>query len=467
MSEPKSTGKIILYILLALSLIINIGFIAYLLFGLEKQSPPKIIVQSNDELQRENYEEAKTEKVKEEPGNWFYVREDIKRTKQGKLTAEQKEEIRKLETMGYFAGSKPKPKESNVTVYDPTRACNGFNVYNSGHAPEAILMDMRGNEIHKWKYELEKIIPDFKPPDKEEFNHLYWRRIHLFENGDLLAIFAGYVMIKLDKDSNLIWSYDGIPHHDLFIADNGDIYVLTRIARIDEAYHEKKPIVEDFICILTSSGKEKKCVSILKALENSPYSPMLNNAGKHGNILHANTIEVLDNRLINGSQAFKKGNVLLSLRRLDAVCIVDLDLKSVVWSLSGLWKEQHQPTILDNGRMLVFDNCGKNNKESRVLEIDPFSQQIFWEYASTNENPFFSPNLGTCERLPNGNTLITESNSGRAFEVTPDKKIVWEFINPHQTGKNNELIASIFEVIRLDPEFPLDWAKLPPKKNNN
>ena len=57
---------------------------------------------------------------------------------------------------------------------------------------------------------------------------------------------------------------------------------------------------------------------------------------------------------------------------------------------------------------------------------------------------------GTTKRLPNGNTLITESNNGRAFEVTPAGEIVWEFFNPYRTGENNELIAALYDVVRLD-----------------
>ncbi len=64
---------------------------------------------------------------------------------------------------------------------------------------------------------------------------------------------------------------------------------------------------------------------------------------------------------------------------------------------------------------------------------------------------FFSELCGTCQRLPNGNTLITESTRGRAFEVTPDKEIVWEFFNPHRAGENDELIATLFELIRIPP----------------
>ena len=37
---------------------------------------------------------------------------------------------------------------------------------------------------------------------------------------------------------------------------------------------------------------------------------------------------------------------------------------------------------------------------------------------------------GYAQRLPNGNTLITESSFGRFFEVTKEGEIVWEYVNP-------------------------------------
>ncbi|HSN89535.1 MAG TPA: hypothetical protein VL025_22425, partial [Thermoanaerobaculia bacterium] len=56
--------------------------------------------------------------------------------------------------------------------------------------------------------------------------------------------------------------------------------------------------------------------------------------------------------------------------------------------------------------------------------------------------------------LPNGNTLLTESENGRAIEVTPEGRIVWELYNPHRAGESNELVAVLFEVVRLPPDFP-------------
>jgi hypothetical protein len=67
--------------------------------------------------------------------------------------------------------------------------------------------------------------------------------------------------------------------------------------------------------------------------------------------------------------------------------------------------------------------------------------------------------MGSCARLPNGNTLITESTFGRALEVTPQKQIVWKFQAPQRTGYHNDQAAAIPELQRLEPDIPLDWIE--------
>jgi hypothetical protein len=37
---------------------------------------------------------------------------------------------------------------------------------------------------------------------------------------------------------------------------------------------------------------------------------------------------------------------------------------------------------------------------------------------------------GGAQRLPGGNTFITESATGRLFQVTPQGETVWEWVNP-------------------------------------
>ncbi len=73
------------------------------------------------------------------------------------------------------------------------------------------------------------------------------------ENGDLLAIIEGaYSLIKLDKDSNILWVFDENTHHDLSVAPDGRIYVLTREAEIKPEYNKEFPILEDDVIWRTS-----------------------------------------------------------------------------------------------------------------------------------------------------------------------------------------------------------------------
>lgn len=391
------------------------------------------------------------------PGRWRLSREQqnpagVVNAEDKKLTAEQKAAMRRLESLGYLPGTRKASKQKNITRYSENESYKGLNLYCSGHDPEAILMDMKGRLLHKWRCEMKKVWPDY---ELDSYGYQFWRHVHLFENGDLLAIFDGYGLIKLDKDSRLLWAYKGRAHHDLFVAADNKIYVLTRKAVMNPKYAKNKPILEDFITILNPAGKEIGQLSVLKALEKANYP--VKEKMESVDILHTNTIELLDGSLAQRLPAFKKGNILLSCCYFNLVCVVDFKAQQIVWTLSDMWKLQHLPTVLDNGNILIFDNRGGRGEQSRVLEFDPGTKKIHWLYEGTPAEPFFTAKCGYNQRLPNGNTLITESDNGRAFEVTPGKKIVWEFFNPHRAGKYNELIATLFELIRLEADFPLDW----------
>ena len=94
---------------------------------------------------------------------------------------------------------------------------------------------------------------------------------------------------------------------------------------------------------------------------------------------------------------------------------------------------------------------------SKVVEVDPLTQEIAWSYRGNKANGFYSAGLGTNQRLANGNTLITESMGGRAFEVTREGEIVWEFVSPHRAGDADELVAVLLDVVRFGPRPALEW----------
>ena len=67
----------------------------------------------------------------------------------------------------------------------------------------------------------------------------------------------------------------------------------------------------------------------------------------------------------------------------------------------------------------------------RVTEKGSFvPARIVWSYSGTEQQRFYSGHISGAERLSNGNTLICDGEQGRVFEVTPQGKIVWDFLNP-------------------------------------
>jgi hypothetical protein len=60
--------------------------------------------------------------------------------------------------------------------------------------------------------------------------------------------------------------------------------------------------------------------------------------------------------------------------------------------------------------------------------------------------------VSSAQRLPNGNTLITEGNGGRIIEVTAGHEIVWEYISPYRHRMLK--ITLIYRAYRT----PYDWA---------
>ena len=388
-------------------------------------------------------------------------------------TPEEREQEERLLAIGYASGVNPAPHTDGVTVHHKERTYSGINLVVSGHKAVAMLMDMEGNELHSWERDFEDVWPDREvqrgklryfrgTPLAPE--HEYWVRVHLFENGDILAIFQFHGLIKLDKDSNLLWAKEGQFHHDLAVAEDGTIYVLTRDESVYSRHIKDSKIFEDFVCLLDSEGNELRRVSLLDSLENSDYRQLIRQRLRllpsapgpfPVDLFHTNSIQLLDGKAAPTSLKLRAGNVLTSIHQLNTVAVVDMDLEKVVWAMTGMWMFQHYPRFLDTGSLLVFDNFA-DEESSKVVEVDPSSQEVLWVYAGSEDTPFFTGNCGSCQRLPNGNTLIVESTEGRVFETAPDKTIVWEYVNPHRAGEDSEFIAVLFDAVRFD-ERAVAW----------
>jgi outer membrane protein assembly factor BamB len=143
----------------------------------------------------------------------------------------------------------------------------------------------------------------------------------------------------------------------------------------------------------------------------------------------------------------------------DTIAIVDKSNGDIKWRWGvGELAHPHDPTLLGNRNILVFDN-GSHRKlslmnYSRVVEVNPDTGKIEWEYRDELAASFHSFFISGCQRLPNTNTLICEGQTGRIFEVTTDGEIVWEFVNPFyypnpRFGRNNH----VFRAYRYSPDY--------------
>lgn len=369
------------------------------------------------------------------------------------------EKLKSLMSLTYLQGYFKAPEKTNVTLYNRQSSHKGYNLYSSGHAAYAALIDMKGHLLHQWSYDIKEVWPHKTFDETTPF----WENIYLYPNGDLLAVYHNGGIIKLDKESKLLWSFDCTAHHDIDVDEKGNIYTLTN------DWTKLKPgvlIIDNAVLVLSPGGKLIKRISFIRLMHKSRNQSVeallkrvvamaLNN---EQDVYHANTLQIIDEKTASAnSPIFKKGNLLISILTLSTIAVIDPKLEEIIW-VSGprLWIDgQHHTTLLSNGNILTFDNHYKSQKDhSRVLEFSPLSKEIVWEYKPSG---FFTDTHGSQQRLDNGNTLIIEANKGRAFEVTAQKQIVWEFLNPHKTGKDNELIPAIFAMYRINPSFTSSW----------
>ena len=359
-----------------------------------------------------------------------------------------------------------------VTVYDPKRAYDGLTLYSAGDGQKVRLISMKGEVVHEWNLPYSAIWDDSAAvrhprPDAD----IYVEKAKLLPNGNLVAIYVavgdspwGYGMVEMDPDSHVVWKYLQQTHHDFDVGPDGKIYALTHEIRDDVVAgqeHLAPPRIDDYAVVLSPEGKELKKIWLLGALANSRYASFLSTvpwyiAEGKGDYLHTNSIDVVGadaaSRLpVPAAQADPGNEVLLSFREIGTLALLDLNREQIVWALRGPWLRQHDAEALPDGHLMVFDNEGHGGDVSRVLEFDPSTLQITWSYAGDPEHAFFSRVRSAEQRLPNGNTLITESDGGRLLEVTAGGEIVWEYLNPVRGGEKGDLIPILSWGQRIDP----------------
>lgn len=370
----------------------------------------------------------------------------------------------KLARLGYLTGYRESREVSGVVLNDGDRTFSGYNLYTSGHAPVATLTDMDGKVIHSWEYDLNK---EFKHRMRKrvdvKMGLKFFRRAYLFPNGELIAMADHVGVLKLDRGSRKIWFNSSDVHHDFDVTRSGTVYALGEKLIRNKLVGWKGKVRDNPILKIDRNGKTVARTSLLRCFVRTYGKEELVKLLKvkgTPDIFHGNSIDVIEGDFTSLHPALKRGRVLVSLRTPSIIAVVDLAAQKVNLVLKGqkneTWYHQHEAKLTEKGNIIFFDNTGRP-KNSRVLELAPPDWEPVWTYEGDPPESFFSLFHGTQQRLPNGNTLITESDWGRAFEVTREKEIVWEFASPHRSQDDPSLVAVLCDVTRLDKKFSLGW----------
>jgi hypothetical protein len=139
------------------------------------------------------------------------------------------------------------------------------------------------------------------------------------------------------------------------------------------------------------------------------------------------------------------------------LAVIDPKHESVRWARYGSWVMQHDPDLLPNGHIMIFDNLGDlETGGSRVIEYDPVSEALVWEYKSAEGRFFHSYTRSSQQVLPNGNILISETENAHMLEVTRDRRIVWDYFLEDRSADGR------FPILCDARKYPRDWFPLAP-----
>ena len=141
---------------------------------------------------------------------------------------------------------------------------------------------------------------------------------------------------------------------------------------------------------------------------------------------------------------------------------------------------QHYPHwiadgLTDAGKIILYNNGGERLYSSVDIIDPPVSSPGFynydvsngylptiaeWSYTDLNDPlNLFSSIMSSGQRLPNGNTLICDGDSGYFFEIDTNENIVWEYINPDTAiGISSQGDAPsnniVFRALKFSKDYP-------------
>ena len=321
-------------------------------------------------------------------------------------------------------------------------------------------LDWDGNVV--WKFDHKDYIEDegHEPRWMARQHHDYQRE------GNPVGYYVPGMECKTDSGNTLI-----LCHSDLYNKRISDKRLLDdTIIEVDWEGHIvwKWTVSEHF----NELGFSQAAKNVLFRNPNQHFTQ----TGEMSDWMHINSMSTLGpNKWYDqGDERFHPDNIIWDARESNIMAIISKETGKIVWKIGPDFTEskelrkigqiigQHHCHMIPKGlpgegNILIFDNGGwagygipdrmsvdgtkvDIRDHSRVLEINPTTLKLEWSFKGSalkegmmsivENTTFYSQLISAAQRLPNGNTLITEGCFCRLFEVTPEKEIVWEYRAP-------------------------------------
>lgn len=363
-----------------------------------------------------------------------------------------------------------------LTFHNPAWSYKGYTLVTPIGGPAVLLLDMQGRVVHRWHFD------DVRPEYAYllDNGHLLYRAVTkvpggpfrqpqeddppmpLAERARMLP--SNYLYLReADWHGATVWQHeDPLLHHDFFRTKR-DTFLVTRFVQMDKALSDRvlsvgglgerrakkrdHPLLTDEYLEIDRAGNVLWSVRLDEVLDPKldPIGPL----ERRIEWTHTNSICEND----DGTQ------VLFSCKNINRVGIIDKATKTLVWRFGHpVTSGQHHARWLPNGNIQMFDNGTRREglPFSRVIEVNPATNEVVWQFQTNPPFAFFSPNVSSAERLPNGNSLVCEGLSGRVFEITLRGDIVWEWNNPFShTIRDTQTTFMLWRAHRYSPDHPV------------
>ena len=335
----------------------------------------------------------------------------------------------------------------------------------------AKIIDLNGNTVHRWDIDWFEIwpnpehLPKNLVPQSKPGTNIHGATV--MENGDLVFNFESKGLVRIDRDSEVVWRLPYLTHHSVHQHDDGNLWVsgtkyqTKKVARLPNLV---PPFYEETILEINPQGKILREWYVADILRKNGYKGLLYQGSLNNentliqgddhllgktDILHLNDVEPFSTKMQPGF--FQPGDIMVSLRNINAVFVFNIESEKIKFISIGKFVRQHDPDFIDGDTISIFDNNNASEPEGKskitLISAQDDEHQVF--FAGNQEHKFFTRVMGKHQWQPNGNVLITESMSGRGFEIDSQGKVVWEYINYVEPG----IVGIVGEVQRLSPEF--------------